>query len=159
MSEVSVYTSWMYRKGKPPTDSAYFENMTRCVFQAGLSWAIVSKRWPAITEAFERFDIGKVAGYGSAEITRLMADSRILRNRRKILATIHNAREFERVVNEKGSVSAWLSSLDKSNNYVGVIRRISSRFKHMGNIAASIWLYSVGEDIDIEDLVKERFGY
>ena len=157
MSGESVYTSWMYRDKKPPSDSAYFENMSRCVFQSGLSWTTIAERWPAFKDAFEGFEITRVAGYGADDIARLMGDARIIRNRNKIVATIHNAREFERIIKESGSIPAWLRSLDKSNNYNGVIRRIKSRFKHVGETSIPLWLYSVGEDIDISDLVESRF--
>ncbi len=157
MGDESVYTSWMYRGKGPPTDSAYFENLSRCVFQSGLNWATIAERWPAFSEAFEGFEITRVAGYGAADITRLMGDARIIRNRNKILATIHNAREFERIVKESGSVATWLDGLDKSNNYQGVVRRVASRFKHVGPTSVPLWLYSVGEDIDISELVEARF--
>ena len=157
MGDESVYTSWMYRGRRPTSDSAYFENMSRCVFQSGLNWATIADRWAAFKAAFEGFDIARVAGYGALEITRLMGDASIIRNRKKILATIHNAREFERIVKEKGSVPVWLDSLDKSSNYQGVIRRVASRFKHVGPTSVPLWLYSVGEDIDITDLVEARF--
>ncbi len=157
MSGDSVYTSWMYRERRPPSDSAYFENMSRCVFQSGLNWATIAERWPAFREAFEGFEIRRVAGYGAEDIARLMGDARIIRNRNKIVATIHNAREFERIIEESGNVPAWLDSLDKSNNYNGVIRRVKSRFKHVGSTSVPLWLYSMGEDIDISDLVEARF--
>lgn len=157
MADESVYTSWMYRGRRPPSDSAYYENMSRCVFQSGLNWATIADRWPAFKNAFEGFEIARVAGYGAGEITRLMGDARIIRNRNKILATIHNAREFERIIKENGSVPAWLDGLDKSNNYGGVIKRIVSRFKHVGSTSVPLWLYSVGENIDITNLVEARF--
>jgi 3-methyladenine DNA glycosylase Tag len=147
----------MYRGNKPPSDFAYFENMSRCVFQSGLNWSTIAERWPAFRKAFEGFDITRVAGYGAEDIARLMADANIIRNRNKILATIHNAREFERIVKESGSVKAWLEGLDKSNNYQGVIKRIASRFKHVGATSIPLWLYSIGENIDITDLVENRF--
>ena len=157
MGEDSIYTGWMYRGRRPPSDSAYFENLSRCVFQSGLNWATIAERWPAFMKAFEGFEITQVAGYGAFDITRLMGDVSIIRNRNKILATIHNAREFERIVHESGSVAAWLDSLDKSNNYQGVVRRVASRFKHVGPTSVPLWLYSVGENIDITDLVEARF--
>lgn len=157
MADESVYTGWMYRGRRPPSDSAYFENLSRCVFQSGLNWATIAARWPAFRETFEGFDISQVAGYRAVDITRLMGDARIIRNRNKILATIHNAREFEMIIGEKGSVSSWFDSLDKSNNYNRVVKRIASRFKHLGPTSIPLWLYSVGEDIDITDLVKARF--
>jgi 3-methyladenine DNA glycosylase Tag len=53
MDGESPYTSWMYRGGRPPSDSAYFENMSRCVFQSGLNWATIADRWPAFRKAFD----------------------------------------------------------------------------------------------------------
>jgi DNA-3-methyladenine glycosylase I len=158
MGDESAYTNWMYRSRRPPSDSAYFENLSRCVFQSGLNWATIASKWPDFRAAFEGFEITRVAGYGSVDIARLMGNERIIRNRNKILATIHNAREFERIVKESGSVPAWLDSLDKSNNYNFIIRKVVSRFKHVGATSVPLWLYSVGEDIDITDLVKARFG-
>jgi len=133
------------------------ENLTRCVFQSGLSWETIAKRWPAFRVAFDGFDIGRVAGYQTDDITRLMRDERIIRNRRKILATIHNSREFERIIQESSGVAIWLNGLDKSNNYQGVVSRLVMRFKHVGAISAPLWLYSVGENIDISSLVDARF--
>jgi DNA-3-methyladenine glycosylase I len=147
----------MFRGRRPPTDSAYFENLSRCVFQSGLNWATIAGKWPAFKNAFENFEISRVAGYGATDIARLLGDANIIRNRNKILATIHNAREFERIVRDSGSVTSWLGSLDKSNNYQGVIRRVNSRFKHVGPTSISLWLYSVGENIDISELVEARF--
>ncbi len=147
----------MYRGRRTPSDSAYFENMARCVFQSGLNWSTIADKWPAFKKAFEGFDIAKVAGYGADDIARLISDASIIRNRNKILATIHNAREFERIIKESGSVPAWLDGLDKSNNYAGVIKRIMSRFKHVGSTSVPLWLYSVGENIDISELVESRF--
>ncbi|HIH89296.1 TPA: DNA-3-methyladenine glycosylase I [Candidatus Bathyarchaeota archaeon] len=157
MADDSVYTGWMYRGRQPPSDSAYYENLSRCVFQSGLNWATIADRWPAFRESFEEFDITRVAGYGAVDIARLMGDAKIIRNRNKILATIHNAREFERIIKESGSVPAWLDGLDKSNNYAGVIKRVASRFKHVGPTSVPLWLYSVGEDIDISELIEARF--
>ncbi|UCH57038.1 MAG: DNA-3-methyladenine glycosylase I [Candidatus Bathyarchaeota archaeon] len=86
--------SWMYRDSKPPDDSVYFENLTRCIFQAGLSWRTITSKWPNFKAAFDGFDVAKVASYEAEDIERLMGDEGIVRNRRKIQATIHNAKEF-----------------------------------------------------------------
>jgi 3-methyladenine DNA glycosylase Tag len=79
---------WIYRKTHPPSDDAYFENMTHVIFQAGLSWKMIEKRWPNFKKAFENFSIDRVAGFNEDDIKRLMTDSSIVRNRRKILAAI-----------------------------------------------------------------------
>jgi DNA-3-methyladenine glycosylase I len=148
----------MHRGKRPPSDDAYYENLTRCVFQSGLGWATIAQKWPAFQKAFEAFQIRRVASYGAADLSRLMADPGIIRNNRKIVASIHNARESERIQQEHGGFPQWLDSLDKANNYAGVVKRVTQRFKHVGPTAAPLWLYSVNEQIDMTSLVEARWG-
>ena len=148
----SVWTSWFYRDKKPPSESAIFENLIRCIFQSGLNWEIIARKWPSMRVAFQDFNLHIVAGYGAEDINRLMSDSKIIRNRRKILATLHNAREFERLEVENGGFMSWLAVQDKENNYQSVIRRMGSRFKFVGPIVARVFLYSIGENVKFEDV-------
>jgi DNA-3-methyladenine glycosylase I len=73
-------------------DRALFEKISLEGFQAGLSWITILRRRPGFREAFDGFDIDTVAGYGDSDVERLMADTRIIRNRAKVLAAIGNAR-------------------------------------------------------------------
>ncbi len=73
-------------------ESAYFERLTLEAFQSGLSWATILRKRPAFREAFAGFDVDVVAAFGDDDVTRLMADAGIVRNRRKVDATITNAR-------------------------------------------------------------------
>lgn len=138
---------WMYRNNQPSNDDAYFENMTRVIFQAGLSWKMISNKWMNFKKAFANFSIEKVAKFGDDDLARLMADKAIVRNRRKIEATINNAKEFARIKKRWESFNSYLESLDKSMNYSLVIRELSSRFQRLGPSSARIFLYSVGEDV------------
>lgn len=73
-------------------DDALYERLTLEAFQSGLSWLTILRKRPAFRAAFDQFDIATVAGYGPAEVTRLMGDVGIVRNRAKIEAAIANAR-------------------------------------------------------------------
>ena len=73
-------------------DQKLFEKISLEGFQAGLSWITILRRRPGFREAFDGFDVATIAGYGDADVERLMADERIIRNRAKIAATISNAR-------------------------------------------------------------------
>lgn len=139
--------SWMYRERRPPSDDAYFENMTRVIFQAGLSWKMIDKKWPNFRKAFENFSIDRVAKFSDSNLARLLADKGIVRNRRKIEATISNAKEFQKVKKEFGSFQHYLDSLDKSQNYAIAIKELSKNFQRLGTSSARIFLYSVGEDV------------
>ena len=71
---------------------ALFERMSLEAFQSGLSWLIILRKRDNFRAAFARFDIETVARYTDRDVTRLMADAGIVRNRAKIEATIANAR-------------------------------------------------------------------
>lgn len=82
-------TEW----GMPVRDEhGVFERLSLEAFQSGLSWATVLTKRPAFREAFAQFDPVTVASFDDADIGRLLADARIIRNRAKVLATIDNAR-------------------------------------------------------------------
>ena len=156
MPEERELPGWVYTETRPETDREYFENLTRCIFQAGLSWQLMAKKWPNFKEAFDGFDIGKVAAYGADDIGRLSRDPGIIRNRQKIVATIHNARELERIAQEHGSFQAWLDSIDKAHNYDRVVKSLRSRLKRVGPSTAHIFLWSVGEKIEYDPTVHTR---
>lgn len=71
---------------------ALFERMSLEAFQSGLSWLIILRKRDNFRTAFDGFDIETVARYTDRDVTRLMADTGIVRNRAKIEATITNAR-------------------------------------------------------------------
>lgn len=72
--------------------TAMFERMTLEAFQSGLSWLVILRKRENFRRAFDGFDIETVARYTDRDVTRLMADAGIVRNRSKIDATIANAR-------------------------------------------------------------------
>jgi DNA-3-methyladenine glycosylase I len=72
--------------------TAMFERMTLEAFQSGLSWLIILRKRDNFRAAFAGFDIETVARYTDRDVTRLMADVGIVRNRAKIEATVANAR-------------------------------------------------------------------
>jgi DNA-3-methyladenine glycosylase I len=78
--------------GRPTHDDAtLFEVLTLTYFENGLSWGLVFDKRDDLRAAFHRFDPPAVAAMTPGDVDRLMADTSIIRNRRKIEATIHNA--------------------------------------------------------------------
>lgn len=78
--------------GRPVLDDrVLFEKLCLEGFQSGLSWLTILRKRPAFREVFANFDAHTVAGYGPADIERLLQDARIIRHRGKISATITNA--------------------------------------------------------------------
>ena len=76
--------------------------------QAGLSWETILRKRVAYRRAFDRFAPTKVARYGARDVTRLMRDQGIVRNRAKIEAAIANARAFLVTRREFGSFDAYV---------------------------------------------------
>jgi len=148
MSEEWRPPAWMYRDTRPLNDDAYFENMIRVIFIAGLSWKMIDKKWPNFKKAFKNFSIDKVAQFSDDYVEQLMNNPGIVRNRAKIMATINNARLFRNIKREFGSFQRFIDSLDKSNNYALVVKELGKRFNRVGPSSARIFLYSVGENIE-----------
>lgn len=79
--------------GTPQHDpTRLYEKLCLEGFQAGLSWITILRRRPAFREAFHGFDPERVAAMTDADVERLLGDTRIIRHRGKIEATIANAR-------------------------------------------------------------------
>lgn len=98
-------TEW----GRPSADDRkLFEKLSLEGFMSGLSWLTVLRKREAFRKAFANFDPKKVAAFTAADEKRLMADAGIVRNRAKIAATINNARRYRAIVDEFGSLAAYV---------------------------------------------------
>ncbi|MGB7448321.1 MAG: DNA-3-methyladenine glycosylase I [Ornithinimicrobium sp.] len=74
------------------TEHGLFERLSLEAFQSGLSWLTILRKRPGFRSAFADFDPDRVAAFGEQDVQRLLGDASIVRNRRKILATVTNAR-------------------------------------------------------------------
>jgi DNA-3-methyladenine glycosylase I len=100
-------TEW----GKPITDDQLlYEKLCLEGFQAGLSWLTILRKRENFREAFQGFDPEVVAQFRSRDITRLMKNEGIVRNRMKIEATIANAKATLNVQDQLGTLSSLIWS-------------------------------------------------
>ena len=90
-------------------EAAHLERLTLEAFQSGLSWLTILNKREAFREVFAGFDADVVAAYDDADVERLMAEPRIVRNRRKIEAAIANARATV-ALRAQGGLEAFLWS-------------------------------------------------
>lgn len=128
-----------------PTGLAdYFDVLTKAVFQSGLSWQVVEAKWPGFRDAFAEFDPRKVAGFGDDDVERLAADTRIVRNRKKIEATVTNAQRMVELDAEAGGFAGWLRSRGGFEETVAALR---AEFRFMGEMGCYFFLYVVGEPV------------
>jgi DNA-3-methyladenine glycosylase I len=89
-------------------DRVLFEFLILEGAQAGLAWSTILAKRENYRRAFDGFDAARVARYGARDVTRLMADAGIVRNRLKISAAIENARAALAIAERHGSLDAYL---------------------------------------------------
>jgi DNA-3-methyladenine glycosylase I len=95
--------------GRPIRDDRLlFEKICLEGFQSGLSWQTILNKRENFREAFEGFDIERVARFGDADIERLVGNAGIIRHRGKIASTINNAKRASEFADKEGSLAAWL---------------------------------------------------
>ena len=100
-------------------DQELFELLILEMQQAGLSWETILKKRKNYHEAFDDFDIDKIIKYDETKINSLMNYKGIIRNKRKIIATINNAKIFKDIVKEYGSFYNYLLTFTKGKIFVG----------------------------------------
>ena len=126
-------------------DTKLFEFLILEGAQAGLSWLTILKRREHYRRAFAEFQVDKVAAFSCTDVTRLMEDKGIVRNRLKIESAISNARLYQIIQAEYGSFSDYIwgfvgnapiinqwSSQDQVPATTIISDRISSEMKKRG---------------------------
>ena len=131
------------KKIKPKGLADYLDVLTRAVFQSGISWKVVEAKWPGATEAFGGFDPEHVANLSPPDIDALVADTRLIRNRAKIEATVQNAETMLELDRANGSFKKYLRSFPTCD---ALQADLVKRFKFLGNLGAYWFLHVVGEE-------------
>lgn len=155
-------------------DRKQFEFLLMEVMQCGLNWNMMMQKREIFRTCFDDFDYGKIAGYGEADIERIMQQDGMIRSPRKIQAVIHNARCFLEIREEFGTFSQflWDYTGGKSILYMGhqkgrlparnglsdkVSRELKKRgFKYLGSITVYSHLQACGL---IQDHLETCFRY
>jgi DNA-3-methyladenine glycosylase I len=98
-----------YEWGVPVHDDRkLFELLILQGAQAGLSWLTILRKRPYYREAFDHFDVSRIAEYDERRVEELLLNKGIVRNRLKILAAIQNACAFLAIQKEFGSFDAYI---------------------------------------------------
>ncbi len=116
--------------GKPQHDDRHlFEMLILEGAQAGLSWITVLRKREAYREAFDNFEVERVARYTPARVEKLLKNEGIVRNRLKIESAIRNAKATLKLRDEFGSLDQYLWQ------FVGG-KPVINRFKGRGDVPA-----------------------
>ena len=161
--------------GRPVHDDRkLFEMLILEGAQAGLSWETVLKKREAYREAFDGFDLEKVALYDDAKKAALLTNPGIIRNRLKINAAVVNAKLFLDIIEKQGSFDKFIwayvghkpivghwESFEKMPLTTPISDKISKDLKKMGfKFVGSTIIYSFMQAVGmVNDHLTKCFVY
>lgn len=126
-------------------DHRYLAQMTRCVFNAGFHWRVITQKWPGFEEAFHGFDLGKLLTKSPEEWERYVEDERIVRNWQKIQTVFENAAMIESVAAEHGSFAEFFSAWPVTDQ-VGLMAFLKKEGSRLGGQTAQYFIRFIGKD-------------
>ena len=138
------------------SDKYLYEMLLLESFQAGLSWECVLNKRDSFRKAYDNFDIDKIISYDDSKINDLLNDKGIIRNKRKIYASINNSKIFKSIVEEYGSFYNYLKTFtnektiyetDKTTNDLSdsLSKDLQKRgMKFVGSVIIYSYLQAVG---------------
>lgn len=155
-------------------DRKQFEFLVLESAQAGLSWITILRKRENYRKAYNGFDPVSVAGFGEEKVQELMQNEGIIRNERKIRASINNAQRFLEVQKEFGSfcnyiwgfvdykpiINSW-SSESENPAKTELSERISNDMKKRGfKFLGPVIIYSHMQATGlVNDHIKDCYRY
>ncbi len=141
----------------PNFDDKYlYEMLILESFQAGLSWECVLNKRESFRKAYDNFDLNKVITYDENKVSELLSNKDIIRNKRKITASINNSRIFKAITLEYGSFYNYLKAFtgditiyetDKTTNDLSdaISKDLQSRgMTFVGSVIIYSYLQAIG---------------
>lgn len=129
---------------QPTSLADYLEVMSKSVFQAGISWRVVDSKWPELRVAFREFDPEALVSLTEPELDALSSDRRVIRNRKKIEATVSNARRMLELERQHGTFKSYLRS---HGGFDALVKDLRKQFKFLGDMGCYHFLWVVGEEV------------
>ena len=124
-------------------DAALFGRRVLEINQAGLSWTTILRKEAAFERAYDGFDVDRIAGYGEADVARLLADASIIRNRLKVRAAVTNARAIIALRADYGGFQGWLDA-HHPLELAAWLARFKATFTFVGGEIVREFLVSTG---------------
>jgi DNA-3-methyladenine glycosylase I len=115
----------------PSKDEDFFERLILEINQAGLSWNIILKKRESFRLAYKNYHIESIANLNETDISELLSDPGIVRNRLKVNAAIKNAQRFVAIKEEYGSFYNWLT-IQKAEDLKEWVKIFKKNFTFVG---------------------------
>ena len=126
-------------------DDRWLSMFTKCVFQAGFSWKVIEQKWPGFEEAFEGFDVPRLAFLPDEVFEALLKDTRIVRNGAKIKSVQHNAMFLKDLAAEHGSAAKFIARYPVTDQ-IGLMETLKKRGSRLGGNTGQIALRFMGKE-------------
>jgi DNA-3-methyladenine glycosylase I len=132
----------------PNFDEQYlYEMLILESFQAGLSWECVLNKRKSFQKAYDGFDLQKVIAYDENKVNELLQNKEIIRNKRKIYASIENSKIFHAIVLEYGSFAQYLKGFTGGETMVETAKTTNALSDAISNDLQSRGMKFVGSVI------------
>ena len=146
------------------SDDFFFQRLVDLIFQGGVRGVIWERYKDEIGKEFCDYKVEKVAEFGKEDVERMLANPKMFKNRRKIEACIHNAKEIVKISRQYGSFSNYI---DKHTVKMGMwtfpkpdlIDEIQKMFKGVSLVNKWAFLRYVGLDVMKPDINVRRVIY
>lgn len=138
-------------------DNEYFNILKLIVFYSGFKAEIVTKKLDVINKHFP--DFKTICSFGYKENAIILSDKSMIRNRRKISATINNAKTFKEIVEKYGSFQQYLDSFEANLSFENLMllkEELEFRFDYLGGITVYHFLTNIGLPVLKPDRVLIR---
>ena len=127
------------------SDEEYFSILVLVTFYSGFRASIVSAKKNVIREYFP--SVATVASYKKRMIRRIMADTRMIRNERKIIACIENATALATIIKKYGSMKQYIDShapFDPFENLMLLKESLEATFSYLGGVTVYHFMTDIG---------------
>ena len=132
------------RLAKVP-DHRYLAQMTRCVFNAGFHWRVISNKWPDFEKAFHGFNLAQLLTKSPDEWEQYVQDARIVRNWQKIQTVYHNAAMIDSITEEHGSFAKFFTEWPISDQ-IGLMAYLKKEGSRLGGQTCQYFIRFIGKD-------------
>ncbi|NNC98805.1 MAG: DNA-3-methyladenine glycosylase I [Gammaproteobacteria bacterium] len=127
------------------TDDRYLAQMSRCVFNAGFHWRVITNKWPGFEQAFHGFDLGQLLTRSPEEWENYLQDTRIVRNWQKIQTVYQNALMIDAISAQHGSFGAFFSNWPVDDQ-VGLMADLKKKGSRLGGQTCQYFIRFIGKD-------------
>lgn len=145
----------VFDKNKP--DSFFYEKLVGTIHVSGYKVSILRNRWGDIKKAFSNYDINKVSQYSGKDLEKMMNNSKLIRNKRKLQACIENAKIMKEISTKYSSFGKYLD--ENKNNLKRLKEELIRKFYYLGNVLVLEYLKEVGIDAIKPDVHVVRVMY